>query len=148
MARRIALVVVCLGLTLGGTACAPQRVGPTPGSGYVFSLQVSDPIIWLGPVPSILADRFPKTTELIVQVQDTQGRPVDGVPVTFDVEPEWARSVSISPSQTSTRGGIARAIFFEPQTIGVVRVMARVDTMMAQARVTVQTYEDNRHKGE
>jgi hypothetical protein len=148
MVRRIAMILVCLGLTLGGAACAPTLVGPTPGSGYVFFLQVSEPIIWLGPVPSTVAARFPKTAELIVRVQDAQGRPADGVPVTFDVEPEWVRSVSISPSQTSTRGGIARAIFFEPQTIGVVRVMAHVDTMTAQARVTVQTYEDNRHKGE
>jgi len=148
MVRRIALVLVCLGLTLGGAACAPPLVGPTAGSGYVFSLQVSEPIIWLGPVPSTVAARFPKTAELIVRVQDAQGRPADGVPVTFDVEPEWVRSVSISPSQTSTRGGIARAIFFEPQTTGVVRVMAHVDTMTAQARITVQTYEDNRQKGE
>jgi hypothetical protein len=148
MVRRIALVLVCLGFTLGGAACAPPLVGPTASSGYVFSLQVSEPIIWLGPVPSTIAARFPKAAELIVRVQDAQGRPADGVPVTFDVEPEWVRSVSISPSQTSTRGGIARAIFFEPQTIGVVRVMAHVDTMTAQARITVQTYEDTRHKGE
>jgi hypothetical protein len=148
MVRRIALVLVCLGLILGGAACAPPLVGPTASSGYVFSLQVSEPIIWLGPVPSTVAARFPQTAELIVRVQDAQGRPADGVPVTFDVEPEWVRSVSISPSQTSTRGGMARAIFFEPQTIGVVRVMAHVDNLTAQARVTVQTYEDNRHKGE
>ncbi len=148
MVRRMALLLVCFGLTLGGAACAPPLVGPTAGSGYVFSLQASEPIIWLGPVPSTVAARFPQTAELIVRVQDTQGRPADGVPVTFDVEPEWVRSVSISPSQTSTRGGIARAIFFEPQTIGVVRVMAHVDQMTAQARVTVQTYEDNRHKAE
>ncbi len=148
MERRMALVFMGLVLALEVPACAPKLVGPTAGSGYVFSLQVSDPIIWLGPVPSTVAARFPKTAELIVRVQDAQGRPADGVPVTFDVEPEWVRSVSISPSQTSTRGGIARAVFFEPQTTGVVRVMAHVDTMTAQARITVQTYEDNRHKGE
>ena len=148
MARRIALVLLSLVLALAVTACAPKLVGPTAGSGYVFSLQVSEAIIWVGQIDSARAAQFPQVAELIVHVQDAQGRPVDGVPVTFDVEPEWVRSVSISPSQTSTRGGIARAIFFEPQTIGVVRVMARVDTIMAQARVTVQTYEDNRHKGE
>ena len=144
MTRRITLVLVCLGLTLGGVACKPPLVGPTPGSGYVFSLQVSDPIIWLGPVPSILAARFPKTTELIVHVQAAQGRPADGVPVTFAVEPGWVNSVSISPSETNTRGGIARAILFAPQTIGVVRVMAHVENTVAQATVTVQSYEDNR----
>ena len=121
---------------------------PRLAPGMSFPLQVSEPIIWLGPVPSTVAARFPQTAELIVRVQDTQGRPADGVPVTFDVEPAWVRSVSISPSQTSTQGGIARTTFFEPQTIGVVRVMAHVDTMTAQARITVQTYEDNRHKAE
>ncbi len=146
MVRRIALVLVCLVLALGGAACAPKLVGPTAGSGYVFSLQVSNPIVWLGPVDSSVAAQFPQVSELIVRVQDAQGRPADGVPVTFEVETGWARSASISPSQTSTRGGIARAIFFEPQTTGVVRVMARVDNLTAEATVTVQTYEENRHK--
>jgi hypothetical protein len=40
--QRIILVVVCLGLACGGVACAPPRIGPTAGSGYVFSVQVSD----------------------------------------------------------------------------------------------------------
>jgi len=50
MARRIAPVLTCLVLTLGGTACAPKLVGPTPGAGYRFSLEVSNPIIWLARV--------------------------------------------------------------------------------------------------
>jgi hypothetical protein len=144
MARRIAMVVMGLVLTLGGAACAPKLVGPTAGSGYVFSLQVSDPIIWLGPVDSTVAARFPQVTELIVQVQDSQGRPVDGVPVTFEVEPGWERSISISPSHTNTRGGIARAHCSAPQTTGVVRIMARVDHTTAQATLTVLTYERKR----
>ncbi len=140
MARRMALVSTCLVLILGGTACAPKLVGPTPGAGYRFSLEVSDPIIWLG--PDVLAGgvQFPQASELIVRVQDAQGRPVDGVPVTFEVEPGWARSIALAPSQTSTRGGIARAILSEPQTIGVVRVMARVDNVTAQATLTVDRY--------
>src|SRR5712691_13323879 len=129
----MALVLTCLVLTLGGTACAPQLVGPTPGAGYRFSLEVSNPIIWLGPGVLTSEARFPHAAELLVRVQDAQGRPVDGVPVTFEVEPEWARSIALAPSQTSTRGGIARAILYEPQTIGVVRVMARVDNVTAQA---------------
>lgn len=141
MTRRLALVLVCLGLALGGTACAPTLVGPTAGSGYVFSLEVSNPTVWLGPMDSVTARHFPQVTELIVRVQDAQGQPVDGVPVMFEVEPGWAGSASLSPSQTSTRGGIAQALFFEPQTTGVVRVMARVDNTTAQARLTIQTYQ-------
>ena len=138
MARRMALVSMCLVLMLGGTACAPKLVGPTPGAGYRFSLEVSDPIIWMGPGLLVGGVQLLQVAELIVRVQDAQGRPVDGVPVTFEVEPGWARSIALAPSQTSTRGGIARAILSEPQTIGVVRVMARVDNVTAQATLTVE----------
>src|SRR5262245_55801324 len=136
MVRHLTLVLTCLVLTLGGTACAPKLVGPTPGAGYRFSLKVSDPIIWMGPGISVGGIPLPQAAELIVRVQDTQGHPVDGVQVTFEVEPGWARSVSLAPAQTSTRGGIARAIVSEPQTIGVVPILARVDTMTAQATLT------------
>ena len=74
-------------------------------------------------------------------MQDAQGQPVDGVPVTFEVESGWVGSVSLAPSHTSTRGGIARAIVSEPRTTGVVRVMARVDNTTAQAALNVRTYE-------
>ena len=141
MRRRIALVLMCLVLALGGVACAPKLVGPTAGSGYVFSLQVSDATIWIGQVPLTVTAQFPQATEVIVHVQDAQGRPVDGVPVTFEVEPGWASSATLSPSQTTTRGGTARAIFSEPKTSGVVRVMARVDNTTAQARLTVLSYQ-------
>ena len=144
MVRRITLVLVCLVLGLGGVACAPKLVGPTPGSGYVFSLQVSEPLVWLGPVEAAVAAQFPQATALIVRVQDAQGRPVDGVPVTFELEPGWVGSATLSPSQTRTYGGIARAMFAEPRTIGVVRVMAHVDNMTAYARLTVMSYEPRR----
>jgi hypothetical protein len=141
MARRMALVLMGLVLALEVPACAPKLVGPTAGSGYVFSLQVSQAIIWVGQVDSAVAAQFPQVAEVIVRVQDTQGRAVDGVPVTFELEPEWARSATLAPSQTTTRGGIARAVFSEPKTSGVVRVMARVDNTTAQARLLVQTYQ-------
>ena len=140
MVRCLTLVLVCLGLACGGVACAPPRVGPTAGSGYVFAVQVSNATVWLGPVDASVAAHFPKVAAVIVTVQDAQGRPVDGVPVTFELEPEWAGSIALAPSQTSTRGGIAQAILSESQTIGVVHVMARVDNVTAQARLTVQRY--------
>jgi hypothetical protein len=141
MARRMALALMGLVLALGGPACAPKLVGPTAGSGYVFSLQTYPTIIWVGQVDSALAAQFPQVAEVIVRVKDAQGRAVDGVPVTFELEPEWARSAVLAPSQTTTRGGIARAIFSEPKTSGIVQIMARVDNTTAQTRLTVQTYQ-------
>ena len=141
MARRMALALMGLVLALGGPACAPKLVGPTAGSGYVFSLQTYPTIIWVGQVDSALAAQFPQVAEVIVRVKDAQGRAVDGVPVTFELEPEWARSATLAPSQTTTRGGIARAVFSEPRTSGIVRVMARVDNTTAQTRLTIQSYQ-------
>ena len=140
MARRTALVLTCLVLVLGGTACAPKLVGPTPGAEYRFSLEVSNPTIWVGPGPFTGDAQFSQATALLVRVQDAQGRPVDGVPVTFEVEPGWERSLALAPTKTSTRGGIARAIVSNPQTTGVVHIMARVDNITAQVRLTVQRY--------
>ena len=140
MAQHMALVSMCLVLMLGGTACAPKLVGPTPGAGYRFSLEVSEPIVWMGAGIFGGGPQLPRTAALIVRVQDAQGRPVDGVPVLFEVEPGWARSLELDPSQTSTHGGIAQAILSEPKTTGVVHVMARVDNVTAQARLTVQRY--------
>jgi hypothetical protein len=141
MARRMALVLMALVLVLGGPACAPKLVGPTAGSGYVFSLQTYPTIIWVGVLDLTAVARYPQAAEVIVRVQDAQGRTVDGVPVTFELEPEWARSAALAPSQTTTRGGIARAVFSGPQTSGVVRIMARVDNTTAQTRLTVQSYQ-------
>jgi hypothetical protein len=140
MVRRLALILVCGLLTVGGLACAPPRVGPTAGAGYSFTLQVADSVIWLGPVDAAVTRQFPQSTAVLVQVQDAQGRPVDDVPVTFAVEAGWVGSITITPTQTRTQGGRTRALIADPQTTGIVRVVARVDQTTAQARLTVQTY--------
>ena len=140
MGRRITLVLVCLGLAYGGVACAPPRVGPTAGSGYVFSVQVSDTTVWLG--PAIDVARFPKVADVIVTVQDSQGRPVDDVPVIFTLEPGWAGRASLEPAETRTRGGRAQSRFSEPQTTGVVRMMVRVDGTTAPVTLTVLSYSE------
>ena len=141
MARRSALALVCCVLLFYGVACTLPFVGPTAGAGYVFALQVSDPVIWLGRVDAAVVRQFPQVTEVIVHVQDAQKRPVDDVPVTFAVEAGWANSITIAPSHTRTLGGSARALISEPQTTGVVRIMVRVDDTTATARLTVQTYQ-------
>src|SRR5215831_5190344 len=134
--RYIVLSLLCYGLACGVTACAPKLVGPTVPSGYFLSIQTATPVIWLGVVSAPLAERFPTTTEVSVRVQDAHGQPVDGVPVTFEVEPGWAQNASVSPSQVTTRGGVARTVF-EARLIGVVHVMARVDNTTVQTAITV-----------
>jgi len=141
MSQRLALGLMGLALALTVPACAPKLVGPTAGSGYVFSLQVSQAIIWVGQVELSRLAQFPQVSEVSVRVQDAQGRVVDGVPVTFELEPAWASSITLEPTQTTTRGGIARAVISEPQTSGIVHIIARVDNTTAQARLTVQSYQ-------
>ena len=126
----IVLTLLGLGLACGITACAPKLVGPTSPSGYFFTLQVADPVILLRP--------YNTATEVSVRVQDARGQLVDGVPVIFEVEPGWAQPASVSPSQVTTRGGMARTVFTARLT-GIVHVTARVDNTTAQATITVQS---------
>lgn len=142
MGRRIVLLVVGLVWACGGVACAPKLVGPTPGAGYVFSLHVSNPVVWLGQVDMALAAYCPPAAVVFVQVHDAQRRPVDGIPVTFVLEPDWVQSASLAPTSTQTREGRARALFSAPQTTGVVRIMAQVDALTAQTTLTVLTCEE------
>src|SRR5215510_5816822 len=102
MTRRMMLALMGLVLVLGGPTCAPQLAGPTPGAGYVFSLQVFPDPIWVGALDLTAAARYPQVAEVIVRVQDAQGRAIDGVPVMFELEPEWARSATLAPAQTTT----------------------------------------------
>lgn len=140
MIRRMVLVVMSLMLAVGGLACTPKLVGPTAGSGYVFSLQVAPGIIWVGQVDVGVEANFPQVAEVIVHVQDAQGRAVDGVPVTFELEPSWLPYLTLAPSQAVTQGGIARAVLSAPRTSGVVPITARVDNTIAQTRLSVQGY--------
>jgi hypothetical protein len=105
-------------------ACAPQFVGPTT-SGYFFALNDSTPYLILGDVAA-----------LIVSVHNAYGQPVDNLPVTFQVEPGWVQSASVSPQVAHTRQGTARALF-QARTIGVVHVTVRVDNATREARITV-----------
>ena len=79
-----------------------------------------------------------------MRVRNGQGQPVDGVPVVFALEPLWAQSIVLSPLQTVTRHGVARAILAEPHTTGVVHMTTRVDNAIARTWITVQSYEERR----
>jgi hypothetical protein len=61
---------------------------------------------------------------------------VDGIPVRFAVEPSWTQNASLTPAETRTRNGEARAIF-QANTIGVVQVMAYVDNVTPEAHITI-----------
>jgi hypothetical protein len=122
--RRLRLILLCLALASSSMACAPKRVGPT-ASGYFFTVLVLNRNIFL-----------PETTELAVNVQNAQGQPVDGVPVTFQVEPGWAQDALIVPPQALTQGGTARAIF-RARTTGAARVMVRVDNEVQAATIII-----------
>jgi len=141
MRQRLLLNLWCLVFVCTSPACASQLVGPTASSGYFFTLQISHPTIVLG-VYGLTAERYPTGSEVIVRVQDGQGRPVDGVAVAFELEPSWAQSAVLSPLQAVTHGGVARATFSAPQATGRVRISARVDNTTARTAIVVQSYEE------
>ncbi len=74
----------------------------------------------------------------MVRVRDAQGQPVDGLPVVFAAEPSWTQNVSFTPPEVRTRNGEARTIF-EANTTGVVHIMAGIDHVTREARITIQS---------
>jgi hypothetical protein len=142
MYQRMMLGLLCLVLVGTGMACAPKLIGPTASAGAFFTFEVSTPVIILGAYDASAAEYSATRAALLVQVQDGQGRPVDGVPVVFELEPGWANRAVLSPTQTVTRGGLARSIFSQPQSTGVVRITARVDNTPAQTTLLVQSFEE------
>ncbi len=136
MPRHVRVMLLCLALAYGSMACAPKLVGPTVSSGYFFSLRVSDRQIWLVPAGSLMEEHFPRVAKLTVRVQNAQGQPVDGVPVMFQVEPDWGQDASVIPQRAITRDGVAQAVF-RADTIGVVRVVVRVDETTQETVIVV-----------
>ena len=136
MVRYGAILCLCAMLLWISPACAPMHNEPEVVSehGYRVSLYVSDRLIWLGPA----GPNFPQAAEMIVRVRDAQGQPVDGIPVMFTAEPSWTQNVSFTPTEARTRNGEARAIF-EANTTGIVHIMVRVDNVMREATITIQS---------
>ena len=136
MVRSIPALGLCCTLLWVSTACDPKHPEPSALSehGYRVSLHVSDPLIRLSPAPA--SPGIPQAAELVVRVRDAQGQPVDGVAVRFAVEPSWTQNASLTPAETLTRNGEARASF-QANTTGVVHVMVRVDNITHRAAITV-----------
>ena len=124
MRRWLCVLLLCLGLAWGSMACAPKLLGPT-AAGYYFTVQIYPTVIFPG-----------RTAEVLVHVQDANGHPADGVPVTFQVDPAWAQHASISPPRTSTRAGTASATF-QAEIIGVAHIIVGVDTETRTVAITI-----------
>ena len=77
-----------------------------------------------------------ENTELTVVVKDSQGQPVNGVPVTFQVPADWQKNARVVPTQVTTQDGTARASF-DASMPGVVMVTAQVGNTTETARITV-----------
>ena len=136
MLRSVSTLCLCCMILWISTAYAPMQYELPVQSehGYRVSLHISDTLIWIGTARS----NFPQAAILVVRVRDAQGQPVDGIPVRFAVEPSWTQNASLTPAETLTRNGEARAIF-QANTIGVVQVMAQVDNVTQEARITISS---------
>jgi len=74
--------------------------------------------------------------ELKAVVTDSQGQPVNGVPVTFQVAPDWQQNASVVPNQTMTQDGTA-STSFRANMPGVVMVTAQAGNTTETAHITV-----------
>jgi hypothetical protein len=146
MKRYPQLTLLNLLLLCSSLACTPKLVGPTVPSSYFFAVQPSDTVIWLLRPTSPHAGRLPRVATLVVRVQDAQGRPVNGVPVTFTVPPAWERSAYITPQQAVTHNGMARTVL-EPRTTGALQVMVHVENLTQRVTITVSTEPTRRTPG-
>lgn len=73
---------------------------------------------------------------VVVHVRNGQGLPANGVPVTFQVDPAWARYVSIRPAHALTQGGRVR-VMLRADMVGLVWITARVGAVTQRAAIAV-----------
>jgi len=86
--------------------------------------------------------------ELTATVQDSQGRPVHGVPVVFSIEADWRSDARVSPRRVTTENGVARTSF-ESDMPGIVTVTAQAGGTSDSNDITVTgtgstIYQDER----
>jgi len=80
-----------------------------------------------------------ENTELTAVVKDSQGQPVNGVPVTFQVPADWQKNARVVPDWVMTQDGTASASF-DASMPGVVMVTAQVGNTTETARITVTSH--------
>ena len=78
-----------------------------------------------------------ETVELIAVVRDSQGRPLNGVPVGFRAEPGWEKNILFSPQNPTTlENGEARTTLTANMT-GIVHITAQAGDKAMTAAITV-----------
>src|ERR671924_1751000 len=73
--------------------------------------------------------------ELTAVVKDSQGQPVNGIPVTFQVAPDWKKDTTLEPIRTLTHDGIASTVF-QADMPGIVRVTAQAGNTSQTTHIT------------
>jgi len=109
-------LVVCLG--------APGLVPDASAAQFNVALQAPNELLQY------------QNAEVVAVVTDSQGRPVNGIPVEFRVAPGWENSVALSPQSANTQNGEARIAFRSDMT-GVVYMTARAGDASATTHITV-----------
>jgi hypothetical protein len=74
--------------------------------------------------------------ELTAVVKDSQGQPVNGIPVNFQVAPDWQHNTTLVPIQTLTRDGTANTVF-QADMPGVVLLTVQVGNTTETTHITV-----------
>ncbi|MBI3327097.1 MAG: hypothetical protein HYZ81_10415 [Nitrospinae bacterium] len=115
--------------------------------GLLGSASPAQPVLLSAPLPLSYARyrvalETPQTifqwqdAAVVVRVQNGQGLLVDGIPVTFQVDPAWARYASIRPARALTQGGRARATL-RADRVGLVWFTVRVGAVTQRAAIAV-----------
>jgi len=75
---------------------------------------------------------------LVAIVRDSQGQPVNAVPVEFSVPSDWQNNITFTPQRPVTQNNGQASTMFQSNMTGEVRVTARAgdSTMMAIIAVT------------
>ncbi|WP_179130986.1 Ig-like domain-containing protein [Candidatus Entotheonella palauensis] len=139
MKPHAALMLLSVLILASLMACAPKQaeLPVRTQSGHLVSIKTTPQVVWLkGPV-STQPNNELGLGGLIVQVRDDQGQPVEGVPVTFAVEPSWSDNVSLSSDRVTAKDGRARAII-EPEFAGNIQVHVNVEDVMQTATFQVK----------
>ena len=77
-----------------------------------------------------------QNAEMVAYVTDSQGQPVNGIPVQFRVAPDWENNVELSAQSIIAQNGEAR-VAFRPDMTGVLSLTARAGDASATTHVTV-----------
>lgn len=116
--------VLLAGVSLLLSACPGTQRGLTSPSGYRVTL------------PSTAQTRRFHPLALTVQVHDAAGKPVDDVPVSFQVPTSWATQAALDPPTVVTRAGQATTTL-HARTAGQLAVSITVEDQTVPVSVTI-----------